>query len=576
MYLQIQDTEDHLPQPSTSYSITQDNEKEDHKDNPQSSKSTEKESSSSSLPWSHSPLSCKHLSDIPKFSMNKTPEKSNLQKKIESPIKAGLFGSPQKSLKQTVLSMESFSPKKLMKSSSDKIEDTSHHTPPLSACQFNGYVCVQKLERTVLTFSEFQLIVLEGIKEEGLIGKYIDTLISFVSQYRKPPPEICFYLLSEVLLKSETRSLATKSFWALKRIQALHPSLPEQIEKTSLSWETIEMIVERMELTGCRCKKTEDSNDQPCVRSFSAFKALAFLINVMQSELQRKENLRRTFTFRLLSLQRISHRNVNQVVWWLRESIDTLHCKEEDSAADTKVFGAISGDDYPLKKDNYLYQAIGLFQRLIQLSLSVSEDPERCATNLVGELLFAYNQLQHLECRTIFLQSIHSHLLRSKFLEKYLEVYCKDSEVNRNLSNYSGIQKIVQVDFERLPQKRDPIEDTSEGRKCHEWHRSQQDCEEMAMVLSYSLQSYLFSHHKKLQCSPKRMPLTSEEEEECNQKQANSHHLSISDFDEICNMGDKVLVLVGRLMSLCYKGSLNVRTNQLIELLSDMRLWDPW
>lgn len=218
------------------------------------------------------------------------------------------------------------------------------------------------------------------------------------------------------------------------------------------------------------------------------------------------------------------------------------------------------------------YTILNLFQRLLQLSISVSENPDKCAENLSGELLNSYSQLSDLQCRTVFLQTLPSHLLRSKFLHLYAKVFCEKADPSSHDSGLVGIQCIIQSDCQRLPLKRDDVSNF-EARMCSGFHRSEEECEEHAMVIAYSLQSYLFCHHKKLQSMPKKLMLNTDGLTNSQEAQ-NRRHLSVLDQEEIVNMGDKVQVFAGRLFSLC--PSLTRRTTHLVELLSDMRIWDPW
>ena len=100
----------------------------------------------------------------------------------------------------------------------------------------------------------------------------------------------------------------------------------------------------------------------------------------------------------------------------------------------------------------------------------VSEDPNKCADILASELLSTYSKLPNLESRTVFLQSLHSNLLRSKFLKLFIEVFYEKPEDYAHVKN-TGVQGIIKVDFERLPLKQDSSE-----RLCLGYHRTEREC----------------------------------------------------------------------------------------------------
>ena len=227
---------------------------------------------------------------------NKPTLKNVLRK--DSPRKVGAFGSPDKVLKQTCLNQESFSPKKQSSGPAEKLEDTSYHTPPLHAVQVIGY---ESIKHIAFPFTESQINLIEAVREEGLLQKYIEAVMSLVTTYRKPTPDICYLMMSQTLLKANSMTMASKTFCALKRIHTLHPCVPENIAR-KLEWEFIENIVERMELFGHKNHGPEGPQDKckdtpRCVKIFSATKTLTFLLGVMESEVIRKPSLREHMRF---------------------------------------------------------------------------------------------------------------------------------------------------------------------------------------------------------------------------------------------------------------------------------------
>lgn len=475
-----------------------------------------------------------------------TPKKKTaLERYVNSPKKFGAFGSPEKALTQTTLNKESFSPKKSRTSSDKRIDDNSSHNPPLHANQTDSYGRLH-CSKAVVGFSHSQLGYLEGIEEEGdeCSSRYIDALLGFVTPYSKPSPDLCFRVLSETLLKSHDNAVSLKAFRALKHIQTIHPVVPEQMSK-AVTYEFLEDVVKRLEISGCKCKNNQDTKcpSSLCLKAGNALKALTFIVDVMEKEVKRKISPNKTIAYRLFSLERNSG-NICKVLSWINTSVN-LCC------------------NYTSVPDFYII--LSLFQRLLQLCQSVSENPDKFAESLAQELLNSYSQFGSLECRKVFLQTLPSHLLRSKFLCSYVRVFCEMPEPREHDSSLKGIQQIIESDFLRLPRKRDDVLNL-EARMCAGIHRSSEECEEHAMIIASSLQSYLFSHHKRLKCSRKKMALDRETDDD--------RHLSLNDTEEIVNMADKVQVFAGRMLSL--SPSLSDRTMHLIELLSDMRLWDPW
>ncbi|XP_048584505.1 uncharacterized protein LOC116615998 isoform X2 [Nematostella vectensis] len=493
------------------------------------------------------------MSPLDKLKQKNTSSKKRTpvnRKPFSSPYKDGVFGSPSKSTTQLTLTPESFSPKKSCKSLFQNLEvciESAPHMPPLHASPAVKSCTYRKAtmnQNTMISeFTESHMDFIDAVKGQGFTMRYLETVSSFLSVSIKPPANLV-YMLCDTLLQSKSQSASDKCFWILKRIMELHPNcfpgrqerfgkLNEKKVQSSIDWCLITSIVEQM-------------LGKPCLSSSNALKALAFLVNVMETEVKIKQfAILQTTAYRLLSVER-SPRNVTEVIGWIQSSLNCSDCS----------YGV------PFSPMSLLY-------RLLQLSITVSKNQESCVDHLSSELLSCYLQLQSLSARTQLLQSIQSHLLRWRLADLVLIVSCKSETGDEHAT---GISKIITQHFKRLP----PKQGSTLSQECNVCLRNSEEVEEFIALLAYSMQSYLFCYHKKLrgECRKAKLCRTDGTDNEENSSDHDEYFLSFLDLDTLCNMGEEVIMLHGRAMSLC--PYLTQRTQQLLSMLELGEMWHSW
>ena len=188
------------------------------------------------------------------------------------------------------------------------------------------------------------------------------------------------------------------------------------------------------------------------------------------------------------------------------------------------------------------------------LSLLVSDRPEDSAARLADDLVVVYVELQSIMHKTLFLQSVQSHLLKTKLIEVIVANCCPLHGDQLEVEGISrvGLRHIVFTDFRRSP----PANSSSVHGLDNDLSDNTKNCEEFVMLLAYWLQSFIFCRKR---CLMKNNPSDS------------LQTLSIDDVDVLNEIDDKVSMLRLRLESLCIPLPLSSRSYQLLELISSLK-----
>lgn len=444
------------------------------------------------------------------------------------------------SLTQSKLSADSFSPKKRpLLYLCSRQEQPLHYTTPL--------YCAVPLRKSELvtrgkqqlaspkTFTENQMNSLQALKEENFYKSILATVTSFMSHRRKPPPPLLFYILNTILLSKQS-SCGTECFRILRQIQVLHPVVAAQMIGQTITWEFVSMVAK---LSGCTRVHTTDSSLKR-----NASMALSFLVSVMEEEAEKKKfSLVKTSAHRLLNVERHSS-NIHDVVQWIGQSV-RQHSREE------------------LHSCGHNFCPLYLLQKMLVLSLLVSERPEDSSSRLADELVMVYVELRSIQHKTLLLQSVQSHLLKTKLIEVIVSNCCPshdDLEVE-GMSRVS-IRQIVFIDFKRFPPANaSSIHDADPDNylvnesslSCNSTTIS---CEEFIMLLAYWLQSFVFCRKRSLMKNASTDSL---------------RVLSMDDVDVLKEIDEEVLLLTARLESLCSPSTLSTRSYQLLDLISSLK-----
>lgn len=435
------------------------------------------------------------------------------------------------SLKQSTLSVESFSPKKKpMLYSHPRKEQPLHYTTPLSCkvplgkSELDGK---SREEGRSKCFTENQMNTIQSLKEENFHESILDTVSSFMHYHRKPPPDLLFYLLSNILLSKQSKCCA-ECIRILRQIQVLHPVVAMEMIRQKITWEFVSMVAK---LSGCG----QVHKAYSCLE-VNASMALSFLVSVMEEEVKvKKFSLVKTSANRLLSINnRSSH--IHDVVEWIGQLL--THHKEE------RLDQNCGQNFCPLY----------LLQRMLALSLLVSDRPEDSAARLADDLVVVYVGLQSIMHKTLFLQSVQSHLLKTKLIEVIVTNCCPLHGDQLEVEGISrvGLRHIVFTDFSRSP----PANSSSVHGLDNDLSDNTKNCEEFVMLLAYWLQSFIFCRKR---CLMKNNPSDS------------LQTLSIDDVDVLNEIDEEVLMLRLRLESLCNPLPLSSRSYQLLELISSLK-----
>ena len=428
------------------------------------------------------------------------------------------------SLKQSKLSIESFSPKKKpMLYSCVRQQQALHYTVPLycKVALRKSELFARGMQEESKTFTESQANTLQALKEENFHKSVLATLTSFMTHRRKPPPNLLFYLLNNILLSKQS-SCGTECFRILRQIQVLHPVVAMQMIGQKITWEYVSMVVK---LSGCA--------QSPSLRLNSSM-ALSFFVSVMEEEVQKKTfSLVKSSAHRLLSVDKQSN-HIHNVVHWIGQSLTDHKGEQLDQSC------------------GHNFCPLNLLQRMLMLSLLVSERPEDSASRIADELVMVYVELRSIKLKTLLLQSVQSHLLKTKLIEVIVSNCCPSGgELEAERISKVGLRHIVFTDFKRSPPANSsPFQDPCDSVD------NTTNCEEFVMLIAYWLQSFIFCRKRSLMKSPSADSL---------------QVLSIDDVDVLKEIKEEVSLLRARLESLCSPSPLSSRTYQLLELISSLK-----
>ena len=441
------------------------------------------------------------------------------------------------SLKQGTLGAESFSPKKRpMLNSYPRQEQCLHYTTPLFCkvplrkSELDGRSKEDGLSKC---FTENQMNTIQSLREENFHQSVLATITSFMHHHRKPPPDLLFYLLNNILLSKQSKC-GTECIRILRQIQVLHPVVAMEMIRQKITWEFVSMVAK---LSGCG----QVHKAYSCLE-VNASMALSFLVSVIEEEVNiKKFSLVKTSANRLLSVNNQSS-HIHDVVEWIGRSL--MHHKGE------RLDQNCGQNFCPLY----------LLQRMLTLSLLVSDRPEDSAARLADELVVVYVELQSIMHKTLLLQSVQSHLLKSKLIEVIVTNCCPLDGEQLNVDGISrvGLRRIVFTDFRRSPPANSSLihglDNDVSGNTAATCNTT--NCEEFVMLLAYWLQSVIFCRKRSL------MKNTSSD-------------LSIDDIDVLNEIAEEVLILRVRLESLCNPLPLSSRSYQLLELISSLKGFAP-
>lgn len=439
------------------------------------------------------------------------------------------------SLKQGTLSAESFSPKKRpMLNSYPRQEQCLHYTTPLFCkvplrkSELDGRSKEDGLSKC---FTENQMNTIQSLREENFYESVLATINSFMHHRRKPPPDLLFYLLNDILLSKRSKC-GTECIRILRQIQVLHPIVAMEMLRQKITWEFVSMVVK---LSGCG----QVHKAYSCLE-VNASMALSFLVSVLEDEVNiKKFSLVKTSANRLLSVNNQSS-HIHDVVEWIGQSL--MHHKGE------RLDQNCGQNFCPLY----------LLQRMLTLSLLVSDRPEDSAARLADELVVVYVELQSIMHKTLLLQSVQSHLLKSKLIEVIVTNCCPLDGEQLNVEGISrvGLRRIVFTEFRRSPPANSSSIHGLDNDMSGNTVANTTNCEEFIMLLAYWLQSFVFCRKRTL-------------------TKNSTPDLSIYDVDVLNEIDEEVLMLRVRLESLCNPLPLSPRSYQLLELISSLKSFAP-
>ena len=400
-------------------------------------------------------------------------------------------------------------------------------------------------------FTEAQMNSIRALEEEKLKEPVLHLVLQYISKTRAPPSHLVFSILRKTLLRSKKAAVTALACLTLKRIHALHPRSTDMY-KCGLDWNFITSIVEKMELTECSHEKRLENSVNEIQITHNASLVFAFTIYFLKKECERKmlsTSMRKCHAFKLLSLSK-SFRNVRDVLYWIKAAIIYHSCsicshRSSVISKNKTYLNAVVSRSSP-----NLPCPLLLIQHLLQLVMLVNEKPNACAVQLADELVSCYLGLQHLQMKIFLLQTIESHMVRSKMIDSVLQ--CRFPMEDCPIT---GLRRIVEHHFFRELNHGDI--DSSEDL-------IKQECEEFVMLLAYLMQSYICTHEEKLQAQQDNLF----EKDDNVDSDSSGLHLSVEDVLVLCDMEQHVQGLQQRLEKTC--PIFSERTHIMFQLMTSL------
>ncbi|KAL3863524.1 hypothetical protein ACJMK2_005276 [Sinanodonta woodiana] len=343
------------------------------------------------------------------------------------------------------------------------------------------------LDSTCKQMTQLHINTIEGCFEEGML---------FLSHGLKFLNDVCFRckptsdMVGRIVTSSfqlQDKNVSTHLVqYAYKTLMIINQVYPGLIQ---VNWVLIEDCLKGI-VSSRSCESSTGTQTQACL-------LLSLLTDVLLDDLFNRDisdqkQIQSSMAFKVLSYD-TSRSNIEVIVDYIR----CILCGISDHAISA---GLAQGSPNGIE-----YKVLPILQRLLDLAVNVSRSCEDCATYIGTRLLQMYIYLPGLGHKSLLLQTIMSDLLALKLSQLVLE---KEYDNIMPLGGFpDSLGSVFESFFSAVPYKNHltpPTTPTSDNEDNGVARSSTDDiiepttCEELCMLLFYSVKSYLLSSQGKV------------------------------------------------------------------------------
>ncbi len=330
----------------------------------------------------------------------------------------------------------------------------------------------------VETISPSQAALIHCCHEDGIGDRFhqagLDLVDSFTNSKHEATKDVHDFVFRRVLLKSKHKVTRMKAYCLLMKSLSLHP--PQN--KLPFEWDDVERVL---------CQVVSMDTDSSCPPA--APLALHYMVSALETELLHRpltsqRRVMKSVAFKWLSAE-FRFSAVKTVLQNLMQSSTLTRIPSTEENSQDRPWMLMS------------------MQRLLNLSIAVSRQPDQCAGRIACEIARDYIHLQRLPAKWLLLVTIRSPLLRMRVAQRILDDYCTSTGLG-GASDSGSLAEMLRVyaSFEppshSLTPPLTPVYDgdgdqetVPDNQHNQGQHHSGDSVEELAMLIWIGVESYL-------------------------------------------------------------------------------------
>ena len=330
----------------------------------------------------------------------------------------------------------------------------------------------------------------------------LSSLLGAIDDYtsaRLFPPAQVRQLLLESLVESKRPCEQRACYRRLQSLAELHPPRDE----IAFNWQNCETSLNQLRLP----MGIQTSNWQAAA---GRLLAINYMIGILEQELVQyslasQRQIMKSNAFKWLALgvnsvflQQLATWYVGSVQYgqWCGTNNNVPPSFHESCQNKTANMWLGCQDCYHTVND--VPKAPPMIDRLIDLTVCVSTNPEDCATRLACELCHSYIMLTEINQKQIFVTNISNKLVRLKLCQRILENHCGNFE-SGSTGSFANLGDLVSSYFQFAPLRScftppsTPDNDNAHGDvEVESSQHSPEACEELLLLLFNLVTSYIY------------------------------------------------------------------------------------
>ncbi|KAK3607064.1 hypothetical protein CHS0354_039719 [Potamilus streckersoni] len=355
------------------------------------------------------------------------------------------------------------------------------------------------LDSTCKQMTQLHINIIEGCFDDGML--FLSHALKFLNdvcfRYKPTSDMVGRIVTSAFQDKNVSIHLVQNAYQTLMMINQIYPGL------IRVDWILIENCLNGI-VSSRSCGSSTGTQTQAYLLLSLATDVL--LDDLFNRDISDQRQIHSSMAFKVLSYD-TSRSNIEVIVDYIR----CILCGLSDHA----ISAGLAQDS----ANRIEYKVLPILQRLLDLAVNVSRSCEDCATYIATRLLQMYIYLPCLSHKSLLLQTIMSDLLALKLSQLVLE---KEYDNIMPLGGFpDSLASVFESFFSAVPYKNHltpPTTPTSDNDDNGVARSTTEDiidpttCEELCMLLFYSVKSYLISSQGKLYVALRRRAQYGEKE----------------------------------------------------------------